>query len=109
MHAEITPDERRRARDLVYCTALEQLPDTEIDWEMNFWRRAKVEDLAAICERVLTERREWGLSLAGGASADDLDLLLQRMPSGPVTRLVEDDGLSLVSALRVVFHAGQRL
>jgi hypothetical protein len=47
-------------------------------------------------------------AIPGGADAADLDCLLARVEAGPILRLVRDEGLCLLDAMRLLFWAGLR-
>jgi hypothetical protein len=104
----LSPAEIERAWCLAYRTSLDELPDSEIAWEARFWRNQGVSSVAALCDELLAERRETTFALPGGADATDLDRLLACVDVRPVLRLVRDEGLCLVAAMRLVFWAGLR-
>ena len=61
-----------------------------------------------VCDALLAERRDCEFFISGGADAADLNRLLACVDVQPVLRLVRDEGLSLVAAIRLVFWTGLR-
>ncbi len=97
-----------RAWRLAYHSSLDELPDREIAWEARCWRDQGAPSIAEICDALLAERRTAQQAIPGGADAADLDRLLARVDMAPVLRLVRDEGLCLLAAVRLCFWAGLR-
>ena len=104
----LTPEQREAAWHLAFTDSLDEHPDAEIAWEARYWREQGVSSVATVCDELLAERRESRFAIPGGADAIDLDRLLARVGRGPVLRLVRDEGLCLVAAMRLVYWAGLR-
>src|SRR4051794_32028336 len=104
----LNPEHRKAAWRLAYRTSLDELPDSEIQWEADLWRANGAESIAAIGDDLLAERRGTDFAITGGAEADDLHRLLSRVNTRAAVRLVEEEGLCLVAAIRTVFWAGLR-
>jgi hypothetical protein len=103
-----SPEELLRAWRTAYRHAVDRLPDAEVAWERDFWRAGGLETLAAIGDDLLRERREAGAAIPGGADAAALARLFLHVDRAPVLRLVEDEALPLVEAIRLNFWAGLR-
>jgi hypothetical protein len=97
-----------RAWRLAFTQSLEDHPDAEIAWEARYWRDQGAPNIADVCDALLAERRTMNQVVAGGADAADLDRLLVRVDVAPVLRLVRDEGLCLLAAVRLAFWAGLR-
>ncbi len=104
----LSPADIERAWRLAFTESLEDHPDAEIAWEARCWRNQGAPSIAEICDALLTERRTAQQAIPGGADAADLDRLLARVDAGPVLRLVRDEGLCLLAAMRLIFWAGLR-
>ena len=102
----LTPEQREVAWKLAYRTSLDELPDREVLWEAQFWYDQGLHGLAVMGDLLLAGRRAAGVSLPGGADATSLHRLLSRVNVRAVMRLVEDEGLCLVSAIRLVYWNG---
>jgi hypothetical protein len=104
----LTPEQREAAWKLAFRTSIDELPDTEITWECETWRTLGAPVAAAITDELLSERARDAFTLPGGADATGLDRLwlLSRVHARAVMRLVEDEGLCLVAAMRLVFWSG---
>jgi hypothetical protein len=102
----LTTEQREAAWELAFRTSLDELPDGEITWERETWRALDAHVVAAICDDLLDERRRDAFTLPGGADATGLDSLLSRVNARAVMRLVEDEGLCLVAAMRLAFWTG---
>jgi hypothetical protein len=97
-----------RAWRLAFTQSLDEHPDTEIAWEARYWRQQGASRVAELCDALLAERRTAHHAIPGGADAADLDRLLARVAPGPVVRLVREEGLCLLAAVRLVYWAGLR-
>jgi hypothetical protein len=104
----LTPAEIERAWRLAFIQSLDEHPDAEIAWEARYWRQQGASGAAALCDELLAERREASFAIPGGADAADLDRLLTRVDLRPILRLVRDEGLCLLAAMRLVYWAGLR-
>ena len=102
----LTPERREAAWRLAFTDSLDNHPDAEIAWEARYWRQQGARRIAAVCDELLAERRRDSFSLPGGADAADLHRLLSRVNFRAVIRLVEDEGLCLVAAMRLVYWSG---
>lgn len=91
---------------LAYRSGLERLPDDELRWEFAAWQSAGAVGLAALVIREMEDRRSHDASIPGGADAAALSRLFSRVPREPVGRLVQDEALPLVEAMRLVYWAG---
>src|SRR5687768_11351565 len=97
----LSPAEIGRAWHLAFTHSLDDHPDGEIAWEAEWWRQQGVPSVADVCDALLAERRTGEFFIPGGAEANDLNRLLACVDLSPVLRLVRDDGLSLVAAMRL--------
>lgn len=104
----LTSEQVERAWRLAFTQSLDKHPDSEIAWEARYWRQQAVPSVAEVCDALLAERRTAEQAIPGGADAADLDRLLARVDMRPVLRLVRDEGLCLLAAVRLVFWAGLR-
>jgi len=104
----LSPADIERAWRLAFTQSLEDHPDGEIAWEARYWRQQGMASVADVCDTLLAERRTAEQGVPGGADAADLTRLLACVDVQPVLRLVRDEGLSLVAAMRLVFWAGLR-
>ena len=104
----LTPEQREAAWKVSFRFSLDELPDGEMEWEARCWRELGVSLIADICDEMLASRRDDDLPFSnpGGADAADLDRLLASVNARAVMRLVEDEALCLVAAIRLVFWAG---
>ena len=105
-YSQITPEQRKAAWRLAYRTSLDELPCQEVEWEVSLWRANGAEQIAAIGDALLAERRDTETSVPGGAESAMLDLLLTRITWRAAWRMFEDEGLCLVSAARLVYWSG---
>jgi hypothetical protein len=106
----LTPEQREAAWKMSFRFSLGELPDREMEWEARTWRELGVEVIADVCDEMLASRRyePMPFSIPGGADAADLDRLLASVNARAVMRLVEDEALCLVAAIRLVYWAGLR-
>jgi hypothetical protein len=104
----LSPADIERAWRLAFTQSLEDHPDGEIAWEARYWRQQGMVSVADVCNALLADRRTAAQAIPGGADAADLDRLLARVDVGPALRLVRDEGLCLLAAMRLVFWAGLR-
>ena len=80
----------------------------EIAWEAECWRQHGVPSIAEVCDTLLAERRTAEQVIPGGAEPVDLDRLLARVDARPMLRLVRDEGMCLLAAMRLAYWAGLR-
>ena len=104
----LSPAEIERAWRLTFTQSLDEHADAEITWEARYWRQQGASRIATVCDDLLAERRDAKFASPGGADAADLDRLLARVDMRPVLRLVRDEGLCLLAAMRLVYWAGLR-
>jgi hypothetical protein len=104
----LSPADIERAWHLAFTQSLDDHPDAEIAWEARWWRGQGAPSIAEVCDALLAERRMAQQAIPGGADAGDLDRLLARVNAGPVLRLVRDEGLCLLAAMRLACWAGLR-
>jgi hypothetical protein len=93
---------------LAFTHSLDEHADAEIAWEARYWRQQGALSVTEVCDALLAERQEACFALPGAADAVDLDRLLACVDAGPVLRLVRDEGLCLLAAMRLVYWAGLR-
>ncbi len=99
----LTEEQRESAWQTAFAENVDLLPDEEVSWEGEIWRRLGVEAAAAICRRILRERRADDFVLPGSASARDLDLLWRGSDRVEALRMARDQGQSLLTAMRILF------
>jgi hypothetical protein len=104
----LSPADIEHAWRLAFTQSLDDHPDTEIAWEAAWWRQHGVPSVAKVCHDLLAERRAATFVIPGGADAADLDRLLARVDARPALRLVRDEALCLLAAMRLVYWAGLR-
>ena len=104
----ISPAEVERAWRLAFHTSLDDHSDGEISWEARYWRDHGAPSIAEICDALLAERRMAQQAIPGGADAGRPRRLLARVDAAPVLRLVRDEGLCLLAAMRLAFWVGLR-
>ena len=96
------------AWESIFQLSLDELPDNEISWERDLWRSSGADHVAALCEEILTERKETDFSIPGGAAPADLNRLIARVDRDAVMGLIRTEGLCVVNAVRLVYWAGLR-
>lgn len=99
----LSQQQRADAWRLAFTCSLDRLPDREIAWEAETWRTLDTPGVTRICERALHERENTNLSIDGGSSPHDLNLLWRRIDQAEALRLVRHEGLSLVEAARTIY------
>src|SRR5688572_24660198 len=99
----LTPADAHRAWCRAYRFSLDEHPDDEVVWERDFWRENGAPAIAELAEYILRERREAAFVLPGGADPVDLNALWARIDQRAALRLVRDEGLSLLAAIRLVY------
>jgi hypothetical protein len=102
----LSREDLERAWGLAYRESLDELPDREIQWEADLWRTNDAEQIAAIGDALLAERRETETSIPGGAESAMLNLLMARINWRAASRMFGDEGICLVSAARLVYWNG---
>ena len=107
-YEQLTPEQRETAWSAAYRHSLDGHPDREIAWEAKTWRDWGVDAVAAIGDSLLAERQAAAFRLPDGADAASLDRLIARTDQQSVLRLVRDEGLCLLAAMRLVYWAGLR-
>lgn len=107
-HSPATKAELRAAWTRTYREGVGRLTDDEARYEWAAWQSVDAHEMAAIVARELEERRSHDTGIPGGADAAALSRLLERVPREPIARLIRDEALTLVEAMRVVYWAGLR-
>ena len=107
-YAPLTSEQLPHAWRLAYRCSLDDHPDQEIAWERHTWRELGTSTIGDVCDELLTKRLDAGFTIPGGANAAGLDRLLAHVDPQPVLRLVQDEGLCLLAAMRLVYWAGLR-
>lgn len=104
----LTVQEMQGAWRRHFAFRLEDLPDTELHWELATWQRAGAFDLTGICEREFANRRALLQHVQGGASANNLDRLARSVPIHLVGQIVEREAIPVVEAIRLAWWVGLR-
>ena len=104
----LTPQELERALCLAYSRSLDDHPNIEIEWEVEFWRRVGEAAIAKLGEEILRERREADFVIPGGAEARDRERLWTDVDQRAAFRLVRDEALCAIAAILLVFWDGLR-
>lgn len=99
----LTDAERARLWRQSFRLRLHDIPNSDVAWERDQWRRLGAPTLAALCERELHERAEWDRVIPGVVSPTDRSLLWRHVDQSAVLAKVREVAMPLLEAASLWF------
>ena len=98
------PTQRIKAWRTAYLHGLDELPNSEIAAEVQIWQHLGTPAMAQMGAQLLADRARDAFEIEGGARTSDLIALWKHSDQLKALELVQEQGLTLVAAMRLL-HA----